>query len=333
MSDHSDQFFPSRRRALASLAAAATGLAAPAVFAQDAYPSRAITLIVPFAAGGVADITARTVAKAMSVNLKQTIVIDNRPSAGTIVGSSAVAHAAPDGYTLLLLSNGNAVSETLFKKLPFDVTRDFAPVGTLGFFDLGIFLDSKSRFHTVQDIVSYAKANPGKLTIGTIAVGSTQNLSAELFKTVTGIDAVIVPFNGTPAVLTALRAGQIDVSFEILSPLMAQVQAKVIRAAAVTGDKRFPLLPDVPTVQESGFPKYYAASWNALAAPAKTPPAVIARLNAAANEALKNKDVVHQLQSLAVTPKGSTPEELGTLLASEIKRWGDVIRAAKIEQQ
>jgi tripartite-type tricarboxylate transporter receptor subunit TctC len=301
--------------------------------AQAVFPSRAITLIVPFAPGGIADITARTVAQAMSATLKQPVVVDNRPGAGTITASAAVAQAAPDGHTLLLMSNANAVSAGLFKKLAFDVTKDFAPIATLGFFDLALFVDQGSRFATLADALAHAKAHPAKLTIGTISIGSTQHLAAELFKTRTGIAALIVPYKGTPAVLTALRAGEIDLAFEILGPMLPQLQAKAIRALAVTSDKRYPALPKVPTVQESGVPNYAVSSWNALAAPAATPKAVIARLNQAALDALKTAAVQERLMSLGVRPQGSTPEQLQSLLAGEIKRWGEVIRAAKIEPQ
>ena len=319
-----------RAAALSSLAL----LCAPGRgWAQANFPSRAITLIVPFAPGGIADITARTVAQVMSTSLKQPMVVDNRPSAGSITASAAVAQAAPDGHTLLLMSNANAVSASLFKKLAFDVTKDFAPIATLGFFDLALFVDHAARFGSLADVLAFAKAQPGKLTIGTIAVGSTQHLSAELFKTRTGMDALIVPYKSTPAVLTALRAGEIDLAFEILGPMLPQVQAKVIRALAVTSDKRYPALPNVPTVQESGVANYAVSSWNALAAPAGTPKAVIARLNQAALDALKTATVQERLVSLGVRPQGSTPEQLQSLLASEIKRWGDVIRAAKIEPQ
>ena len=320
-----------RRTALKRLGLLFT-VAGPA-HAQATYPSRPITLIVPFAPGGIADITARTVAQAMGARLKQTVVVDNRPSAGSITGSAAVAQAAPDGYTLLLMSNANAVSAGLFKKLPFDVAKAFAPVATLGFFDLALFVNDASKFNSLAELLSHAKANPGKLTIGTISVGSTQHLSAELFKTRTGIDAVIVPYKGTPAVLTALRAGEIDLGFEILGPMLPQVQAKAVRALAVTSDKRFPALPNVPTVQEAGVANYGVSSWNGLAAPVGTPKAVIDLLNAAANEAVKSAPVQERLMGLGVRPQGSTPEQLHDLLGSEIKRWGDVIRAAKIETQ
>jgi len=321
---------PLRRAGLA----AGLALALPrALRAQAAWPERPITLVVPFGPGGIADLTARAVTQQMSATLKVPIVVDNKPSAGSIVGSQAVAQAAPDGHTLLLMSNANAVSASLFRKLPFDVQKDFAPVGQLGVFDLALFVAEGSRFKSVRELLDEAKAKPGKLTIATIAVGSTQNLSAELFKARTGIDAVIVPYKGTPAVLTALRAGEVDAAFEILGPWLGQLQARTVRALAVTGDRRFAALPEVPTMREAGVADYEVASWNALAAPAKTPQAVIDRLNAAANEALKTPAVADKLLSLGVRPQGGTPAQLQQLLAREIAHWRQVITAAKIEPE
>jgi tripartite-type tricarboxylate transporter receptor subunit TctC len=317
------------RRLALSLFCAMAGSA----LAQGAYPQRPITLVVPFGPGGIADLTARTVAQAMSATLKQPIVVDNKPSAGSIVGSSAVAQAAPDGYTLLLMSNANAVSASLFKKLPFDVQKDFAPVGTLGVFDLALFVNADSRFKSVAELVADAKARPGKLTLGSIAVGSTQHLSAELFKTRAGVDVLVVPYKGSPAVLTALRAGEVDAAFEILGPMLPQLQAKAVRALAVTSDKRFAALPEVPTMGQAGVANYSVASWNALAAPAKTPQPVIERLNAAANEALKSPAVQERLLGLGVRAQGGTPQQLATLLADEIAHWREVIRTAKIEPE
>ena len=303
--------------------------------AQTTWPAKPITLIVPFAPGGIADITARTVAQAMTLSLGQTIVVDNRPSAGSVVASTAVAKAAPDGYTLLLMSNANAVSAGLFKKLPYEPVKGFAPIGTLGYFDLALFVADKSPMKTVQDMVAHAKAQPGQLTIGTIAIGSTQNLAAELFKTTSGIDALVVPYNGTGALQTALIAGQVDVGFEVLSPMMSHIVPgpRGLRPLAVTSDRRFAGLPNVPTVQESGVPKYNVASWNALAAPAGTPPQVIETLNAAIREAVNKPDVQQRLQALGVRAQASTPAELAQLLSSEIQRWKQVIVAAKLPLQ
>jgi len=303
--------------------------------AQPAYPSKPITIVVPFGPGGVADITARTVGQAMAASLKQPIVIDNRPSAGAVVGSAAVAKAAPDGYTLLLMSNANAVSTGLFKKLPYDPVKDFAPIGTLGYFDLALFVADGSPLKSVQDLVARAKAQPGQLTIGTIAVGSTQNLAAELFKSSAGIDALVVPYNGTSALQTALIAGQIDVGFEVLGPMMSHLASgpRGLRALAVTSDRPFAGLPNVPTVQASGVPKYNVASWNALAAPVGTPPRVIETLNAAIRDALSKPEVQQRLQALGVRAQASTAGEASQLLGTEIARWKQVIVSAKIPQQ
>jgi tripartite-type tricarboxylate transporter receptor subunit TctC len=320
----------SRRRALGAVAAVATpGLAR----AQARYPDKPIQLLVPFGPGGIADITARAVGEVMSQRLGQPVVVDNRPSAGSIVASQAVASAKPDGHTLLLLSNGNAVSVGLFKKLPYDTQKSFAPISTLGYFDIGLFVPAGSRFASLKDVLAHAKANPGKLNAGTIAVGSTQHLSAKLFENVAGLDLLMVPYKGSPAVLTALRAGEIDVAFEIVGPMLPQVQAGVVKALAVSSDKRNPALPDVPTVIEAGVAGYNVASWNALAAPAGTPPEVIDALNRAAREAIASPAVKDKLGKLGMRAAASTPAELDRLLASEIKRWGDVIRAAKIEPE
>jgi tripartite-type tricarboxylate transporter receptor subunit TctC len=314
--------------------ALAAGLAAPSlVRAQAAYPSKPITLIVPFAPGGIADLTARTVTEAMGRALGQPFVVDNRPSAGSIVASTAVAGAAPDGHTLLLMSNANAVSVGLFKKLPYDPVKDFVPVTTFGYFDLGVFANTASRFAALKDAIAFAKANPGKLNVGTINVGSTQHLAAKLFETRAGIDALVVPYKGTPAVLTALRAGEIDLAFEILGPMLSQVSGKAVKALAMTGEKRFAALPDVPTVIESGVAGYSVASWNGLAAPKGTPAAVIDKLNKAAREAIAMPAVQKKLEDLGVRAQAGTPEQLTALLTGEIKHWGDVIRAAKIEPE
>jgi len=319
-----------RRRALVWLGASALpGVA----LAQGPYPDKPIQLLVPFGPGGIADITARAVAEAMSQRLGQPIVVDNRPSAGSIVASQAVASARPDGYTLLLMSNGNAVSVGLFKKLPYDTKKDFAAITTLGYFDIGLFVAAGSRFASLKDVVAHAKAHPGKLNVGTISAGSTQHLAAKMFETVAGLDVLVVPYKGSPAVLTALRGGEIDVAFEIVGPMLPQVQAGVVKALAVSSDKLNPALPSVPTAIEAGVAGYNVASWNALAAPAGTPPEVIELLNRTAREALASPAVKDKLAKLGVRVAGSTPAELDRLLASEIERWGTVIRAAKIEPE
>jgi tripartite-type tricarboxylate transporter receptor subunit TctC len=281
----------------------------------------------------VADLTARTVAQKLSESLGTPVVIDNKPGAGGVVAGDTVAKAEPDGHTLLLMSNATAVSSSLFKSLPFDPVRDFAPVSTLGYFDIAIITPMDSRFKTLGDLLAFAKASPGKLNLGSINVGSTQNLVAELFKTSAGVDVQIVPFNGTPAVITALRGGQIDAAVEILGPVLPQINAKVLRALVVTGDRRATVLPDVPTAKESGLSTFVASSWNALAVPALTPKDVIARLNREVVAAVNAPQVKKKLYDLNVEARSSSPEQASALLASEIKRWGEVITRAKIAKQ
>lgn len=320
---------PDRRTALL----AACAFAWPACRAQPPFPERPLTLLVPFAPGGVADIVARTVGEAMAAGLGQAVVVDNRPGAGSIVAAQALAAARPDGHTLLLVSNANAVSVGLFKRLPYDPLKDFAPVGTVGAFDLGLFVAPGSAFATLGDLVAAAKARPGRLNIGTIAVGSTQHLAARLFGTMAGIDALVVPYKGSPAVLTALRSGEIDAAFEIVAPMLAQVRAGSVRVLAVSSARRSPALPAVPTVQEAGVAGYDVASWNGLAVRAGTPEAVVQRLNAALRDALASPAVQRRLGELGLRLQPGAPEDLRALLASEIRRWSGVIRAAKIEPE
>lgn len=319
------------RRALLG-AALLAGLAGP-LAAQPQYPSRAITLIVPFAPGGIADVTARAVAEAMAKNLGQPVVVDNRPSAGSIVATQAVVGAKPDGHTLLLMSNGNAVSVGLFKKLPYDTLKDLQPVSTLGFFDLALFTAANSRFSTLQQAMQFAKANPGQLKLGTIAVGSTQHLAGKLFETVSGADFLTVPYKGSPAVLLALRGGEIDLALEIVGPMLPHLQAGALKALAVTGNQRNPALPEVQTLQQAGIQGYNVSSWNAIAVPVGTPPAIVERLNRAVREAIANPAVAGKLEKMGMRLQAGSPEQAQALLSSEIKRWGEVIKSAKIETE
>lgn len=320
------------RRLCAAVVSAA--LACTAIHAQaQVFPSKAIKIVVPFGAGGVADLTARTVAQKLSEAVGQAVVVENKPGAGGVGAGDAVAKADPDGHTLLLISNGTAVTAGLFKSLPYDTLKDFAPVSILGTFDIAIIASADSRFKTLGDLVSFAKSNPGKLNLGSVNIGSTQNLAAELLKSSAGLDVQVVPFNGTPALVTALRGGQIDAAVEILGPVMGQIKGGALRALAVTGERRASALPDVPTAKESGLANYVAASWNGLAAPAKTPKDVIARLNRELVAILNQPDTRAKLLAINVDARASTPEQAADLLASDIKRWGDVITRANIPKQ
>ena len=309
-----------------------SALAASGAFAQG-FPSKPIKIVVPFGAGGVADLTARAVAQKLTESLAQSVIVENKPSAGGIVAGDLVAKSDADGHTLLLMSNGTAVSTGLFKSLPFDAQKDFAPVSTLGTFDIAVVAAEGGKFKTAQELIAFAKANPGKLNVGTINIGSTQNLAAELIQAAGGLDFQVVPFKGTPDVITALRGGTVDAAVEILGPMMGQINSKAVRALAVMGDKRAAKLPDVPTLREAGIQGATASSWNALAAPAKTPRDVVAKLNKAVADALNAPDLKAKLADLNVTAQASTPEALSQLLASETKRWSDIIVRAKIEKQ
>jgi tripartite-type tricarboxylate transporter receptor subunit TctC len=324
----------SRRHVLLNSLSLAAAISLPvAALAQPVFPSKPIRLVVPNAAGGAADLTARTVGQKLSETLGQPVVIDNRPGAGGVVAGEMVAKAAPDGHTLLLISSGTAVSASLFKALPFDTVKDFIPVAPLASFDLVIVGPEGGRFRTLTELVAFAKANPGKLNIGTPNIGTTQHLAAELFKSAAGIDVQIVPFNGTPAVINALRGGQIDAGLDILGPLLAQIRSKALIPLAVTGDKRSRVLPEVPTAKEAGVAGFVAASWNGLAVPAGTPKDVVARLNKEVVAALNDPAVRKRLEDLNLDPHPGTPEQAEALLNNDIKRWGEVIVRAKIPRQ
>ena len=312
----------------------ATALTGNLALAQS-FPSKPLKIVVPNAAGGAADITARTVGQKLSEALGQPVVVENKASAGGIVAGEQVARSDADGHTLLLISSGTAVSAALFKSLPFDTVKDFTPVSKLADFDLVVAVNESGKFKTLAELLAYGRANPGKLNIGTPQVGTTQNLAAELFKSQAGFDFQIVPFNGTPPVINALRGGNIDAMVEILGPLMPQITSKALRPVAVLGDKRSPALADVPALREAGgsLSQYSASSWNGLAVPAKTPREVVQRLNRDIQAILAKPDVIKRLADLNLHAQGSTPEQATDILNRDIKRWTDVIAKAKIEKQ
>lgn len=329
-----------RRQALRLAAATALGAAGPRLGAQPRFAQRPVTIVVPFAPGGIADLSARAVGEALATRLGQPVVIDNRPGAGAIVAAQAVRQAAPDGHTLLLISNANAVSVGLMRRLPYDPERDFVPVGAIGFFDLGLFGATGSRHATLREALAAAHAQPGRVSIGSIAIGSTQHLAARLFEARAGVDLLVVPYKGTPALMTALRAGEVDLAIEIVAPMLSQLGPAPagapagLRALAVAAEQRLPQLPAVPTVAEAGVADFSVASWNGLAAPAGTPPAVIELLNRALREALADPAVGKRLSPLGVRLAADpSPAALRALLHGEIARWGAVIRAAKIEPE
>jgi len=306
----------------------------PGVWAQGAYPNRPLRVIVPQPPGGGFDFVARALAERLTKSLGQSLVVENRSGSGTLVGTDAAAKADPDGYSILVGSVSNiAINMGLYDKLSYDSLRDFEPVGLAVSYSYTLMARKDLPINSLKDLVAFAKANPGKLNIGSINVGSTQHLAAELFKATAGIDVQVVPFNGTPAVLTALRGGQIDLAVEILAPVLPQIKGQALRALAVTGDKRSAALPQVPTAKEAGVKNLYAASWNALAVPSKTPRDIVQKLNQEIQSVLNSADVRKKLLDMNVDPQPGSLQQAADLLNSETKRWGEVIQRAGIPKQ
>jgi tripartite-type tricarboxylate transporter receptor subunit TctC len=313
--------------------ALAAALTIPALAARAQEFSRPIRIIVPFGTGGVADLTARAVAQHIAPMQGQPVVVDNRPGAGGIVAAQQLMNAPADGHALMVASNGTAISRSLFRNLPFDPLTDLAPIVTMGAFPIAVVVKPDSPIRDIADLVARMKAAPGRLNMGSITRGSTQNLSAELFKIRTGTQAETVVFPQTPALTTALLRGDVDFAFEITGPIFGQIQSGALRVLGVTSATRAANLPQVPTLMEQGVANYDVASWNALVARAGTPPAAIAALNRAVNEALAKPELRNALTAVGVEPKGGTAEAMGALLAADTARWAEVIEKAGIERQ
>lgn len=320
-----------RRRIL--LAAGAAALARPALAQGPWRPSRPIRLLVGFAPGGVGDLTTRLVAPKMSEMLGQPIVIDNRPSAGGIVAGEAVARAQPDGLTLLLMTTTNSTAAALYKTVPYDVARDFTPIGRMSLFDHVLVVGADSPYRTLLQLLDAARGKPGAINLGSISIGNAQHLGAELFRSMAGVDMTVIPFRSTPDLVNATATGDVDVSSEILAPVLSQVQGGRLRALAMCSAERFPLLPDVPTVAESGIPDYVVGSWNGFAGPKNLPRPIVERVNEALVAAVAMPEVQRKLVELGVQPASSSPEEFGAFVQREGERWSRIIDAAKIPRQ
>jgi tripartite-type tricarboxylate transporter receptor subunit TctC len=299
--------------------------------AQSDFPNKPIRLIVPFAPGGLADITMRIMGEKLGDRLGQRIIIDNRPSGGGVIAAQAAASAPPDGYTLIVFTNGTAISVGLFKALPFDPIKEFVPVSSVAYFDLLLLVNGNSPIKTVADLLAEARSRGDRMNIGTINPGSTQNLSAELFKSTAHIDATIVPFKSSPEVQVALARNDITVGFESYAALKGVIDDGQIRAIASSGVTRS--LPNIPTVQETGALDYNVVGWNAIFAPAGTPPEIVAKLNKEIVAVMGMPDVKKRILGLGTEPKASTPDEIESRLKSDIGKWARVIADAKIEKR
>ena len=322
-----------RMKIAATLVLASAGAMVPMTAAAQDYPSRPVRIVLGFAPGGVADLTSRLLAQQLGERTGQPFLVDNRPGAGGIISAETVAKSAADGYTLLLITNGNAAAVTLMKSLPYDPVKDFTMIAPLASFELVIVTGRNSPIGSIKDILNLARTAPQKLNLGSINIGSTQHLATELFRAQAGVPMNAVTYKGTPALVAALQGDEVQVGFEVLGPVLTQITGGALRAIAVTAGKRFEGLPNVPTAVESGMPQYNVTAWNGVAAPARTPRAIVNRLNTEINAAIARPEMRKRMAELAVTPTGGTPEDMSKLLSSEIRRWGDVVTQAKIERQ
>ena len=309
-----------------------SGAAAPPA-AAETYPVRPVRIIVPYGPGGIADVVLRMVAQKLSEKFGQQFVIENRPGAAGIVGIQAVVTSAPDGYTLAMIGGGLTSAKSLFKTLPYDLEKDLAPISSTAYYSLVVATKQGSPYRTVRDVAAAAKANPGKLNFGTISPGSTQHLSAELFKSMAGIAVTMIPYKTTPELVTAVIRGDIDVAFDYQPGFEGGLSDGKITAIATTGSVRSLSLPEVPTVQEGGLSGYDVTSWNGLAAPTRTPPEILALLNQGVNEALMDPGIKAASAKFGLEARGSTREEMRVRVRDDVAKWAKVIAEAGIERK
>jgi tripartite-type tricarboxylate transporter receptor subunit TctC len=298
--------------------------------AQAPYPNRPIRIVVPFGAGGFADITVRLLAQKLAERANAQVVIENRPGAGGITAATSVLAAEPDGYTLFVFSSGIALSKSLLKSIPFDPATAFAPISTLALFDLLLLVRVDSPMHTLKDALDAARADPRKFNVGTINPGSTQNVTGELLRSAAGIPMTVVPHRTSSEVLTSLLRGDIQIGIESYAALRSAIDAKQIRAIASSGTKRSPQQPDVPTLRESGIDAA-VDGWNSLMAPAGTPRDIIAFLNGHVRAIIADPDFHKRMIDLGGEPVAGTPEQLDARLKSDIDMWAAVVKKAGLE--
>ena len=308
--------------------------ALPAIAVGQHYPSKPIRIIVAYTPAGATDILARAVGQKMSESFGQPVIIENRPGANGNIGTDVAAKATPDGYTLLMVTAGtHGINPSLYRKLPWDAVKDFAPVSLVAMVPNILVVNNSVPVKSVKEFIAHLKANPGKFNYGSPGNGSTAHLSMELFKTMTGTNMQHIPYKGSAGVLTDVMGGQIIGTMDNLPPYLPQVKAGKIRALAVSTAKRSPAVPDIPTVAEAGVPGYNSGSWFGLLAPAGTPKPVIDKLAAETQHILKLPDVAERLSGLGAEPVGDRPEQFAVHIKSEIAKWSKVIKDANVELQ
>ncbi|MEQ1879943.1 MAG: tripartite tricarboxylate transporter substrate binding protein [Burkholderiales bacterium] len=298
------------------------------------YPARPVNLIVPFPAGGSSDMIARVISERAARALGQPIVVENRPGAGGNVGTEAAAHAAPDGYTLVQCTIGTcAINLAIYKNVGYDLDRDFQPIVLFASISNILAVHPSVPARSVADLIAHAKKNPGKLSFGSSGYGSSPHLSGELLKIASGTDILHIPYRGSAPAITDLRGGQIDMFFDNSPSILPHIKSGDLRALAVTGTRRLVSLPDIPTMEEAGYPGFVITPWFGLMTQKKTPAAVVEKLNYAFGEALTDIELLKRLATMEVTPGGGTPAEFAAFIDAERNRWGDLVKARGIQAE
>jgi tripartite-type tricarboxylate transporter receptor subunit TctC len=314
---------------LGLVAATVAGLMLPAG-AQD-YPTKPVRIVVPFAAGGPADVFARQLAQYLSESLKQSFVVEDQPGAGSIIGTNAVAHAAPDGYTLLAMSNTHTTNESLVPTKPFALMRDFVPVSPINYSDLVMVVHPSVAAKDLKEFIALAKSKPGGLNYASSGTGTPYHMAGELFKSMSGTDIQHVPYRGSSGARNDVIGGQVQMMFDAITTMAPNVQAGQVRALGTTGDKRSTVLPDVPTVAEAGVPGYEATIWLGIMAPKGTPQAIVDKLNAEIRKVVNAPAVKETWAKQGAVPMNMTPAEFGAYLEKDIVKWANVVKTANIK--
>lgn len=318
-----------RRSAVFLACASALWASAPSpAFANSDYPNKPIRVVVPYPPGGPTDIVARVVAQKLQEQMGQSFIIDNKPGAGANLGAEAVARSAPDGYTLVVATTAHAINPSLFSKLNYSITKDFAPISQLTSGPLVIVTTPSLPASNVKELIALAKSKPGALNFASSGNGQSTHLSAELFSAMAGVKMNHVPYKGSAPALTDVMSGQADLMFDTMLSSMPFVKGGKLKALAVTSSKRSPSAPDLPTVAEAGLPGYEAIAWNGLLAPAGTPTEVIQRLNAELKKVLENPEVKQRFDAQGFAAKWDAPAEFGSFLQTEVDKWGKVVKTS-----
>jgi tripartite-type tricarboxylate transporter receptor subunit TctC len=314
------------------LAAAAAAWLATAAVAADPYPSRPVKIVVPFAAGGPADVYARVLAQKLERDLGQAFVVEDKPGGGSIVGTQAVQVAEPDGYTLLMMSNTHTVNETLIPKKPFELMRDFVPVAPVNYSDLVLVIHPSVPAKTLKEFIALAKSKPGVLNYASSGPGTPYHMAGELFKAMAGVNIVHVPYKGSSGARTDILGGQVQMMFDAITTMAPNVEAGKVRALGTSGKVRSKVLPNVPTISEAGVPGYEAVIWLGIMAPKGTPKAIVDKLNAEIRKVVNEPDIKAAWDKQGAVPMSMSPEEFDRFLRADIEKWAKVVKISGARQ-